>query len=660
MSKRTEHMILQVSGVCVSFDGKDILKDCSFHIEEGEKCAIVGINGAGKSTLLKVITGNLSQDSGTVTMKSDMSWGYLAQQDAVDSDNTIWEEVLSVKQDLIDEENKIRELENRMHSSPSHELDAIMERYAALTHDFELRNGFAVRSEVTGVLRGLGFSDDEFDKVVGTLSGGQKTRLALAKLLLSKPSLLILDEPTNHLDLSSIEFLENYLKNTKSAVIVVAHDRYFLDRIVTKVIEIENTKATSYEGNYTLFSKKKQQLADAMLKAYLNQQEKIQHEEKVIEKLKSFNREKSIKRAESREKLLDKMERIEKPVSENAAMRFSITPSIISGRDVLQVMSLSKAFGDNVLFSDISFGITRGEKVAIIGDNGTGKTTLLKILTGLCDPDSGSFTLGVNVKIGYYDQEHQVLSPEKTLFDELSDSYPDMDNTRIRNTLAAFLFYKDDVYKKVADLSGGERGRLSLARLMLSNANLLILDEPTNHLDMISRQILESAINEYEGTVLYVSHDRYFINSTATRILDLKDGTFTGYPGNYDYYIEKRDEFRELSVPEGSDKSSPATGPTFTGTLSKSDAASVSSVGSKSDWEEQKAQQARLRKAQNDIKKCEDEIASLEAELEEINKTMSDPSIATDAQKLTDLTTKAGEISDKLGSLYERWESLNT
>ncbi len=642
-------MILQVSGISISFDGKDILKDCSFHIEDNEKVAIVGINGAGKSTLLKLITGKLSPEAGTVSFKNDTSYGYLAQQEAVDSSNTIREEILSVKQELIDEEAKIRELEETMKTASSDELPMIMERYSRLTHDFELRNGFAINSEVTGVLKGLGFSEDEFDKSISTLSGGQKTRVALARLLLSRPPLLILDEPTNHLDLASIEWLEGFLTGYKGAVIIVAHDRYFLDRIVTKVIEIENSHTRTYNGNYTAYSIKKKQLRDAELKAYLNQQEKIRHEEQVIEKLKSFNREKSVKRAESREKLLEKTERLEKPASENNTMKLTITPSIVSGKDVLSVTSLCKAFDDNVLFKDISFDVTRSEKVAIIGNNGTGKTTLLKILTGIEEADSGSFQLGTNVKIGYYDQEHQVLHPEKTLFQEISDDYPDMDNTKIRNMLAAFLFYGDDVYKPISALSGGERGRLSLARLMLSNANFLILDEPTNHLDMDSKEILENAINEYEGTVLYVSHDRYFINSTATRILDLTAKTFISYHGNYDYYLEKKDELTER----------------LTGTLSETGnlikaGNSPEDNSSKLSWEEQKTLAAKKRKLENDIKKNEEKIAALEAELNDINEQIADPLIASDAKKLTGLTMKAGEISDELNVLYEEWESLNS
>ncbi len=632
-------MLLQVSAIKKSYNGEEILKDCSFHIEENEKCALVGANGTGKSTLLKIIAHVTEPDSGSVTMKSGEEIGYLAQQEAVNSENTIYDELMEAKRPLLDEEEQIRTLEKRMKDLTGEELELAMERYSALTHHFEINNGFAIQSEVTGVLKGLGFAEEEFDKVISTLSGGQKTRVALAKLLLTHPSLIMLDEPTNHLDMLSIEWLEGFLSSYKGAVLVVAHDRYFLDRIATKVIDIENGESHTYSGNYTAFSEKKKALREAALRAYMNQQAEITHQEKVIEKLKSYNREKSIKRAESREKLLDHIERLDKPKDINDAMKLKITPSIRSGKDVLAVTSLTKAYSDSALFSDVSFSVTRGERVAVIGNNGTGKTTLLKILTGLTEADSGSFMLGTNVKIGYYDQEHQVLHPEKTLFQEMSDDFPDMDNTRIRNTLAAFLFYGDDVFKQVKALSGGERGRLSLAKLMLSKANFLILDEPTNHLDTTSKEILENALNEYEGTLLYVSHDRYFINQTATRILVLSNGTFTSYPGNYDYYLEKKDN-ADASKDEPS--------------------ASVQTESdNKLSWQEQKARDAAKRKTENRIKKIEAEIAELESRNTEIEALMSDPDIATDAEKLTGLSAEAGELNSRLEALYDEWAKLS-
>ncbi len=652
-------MILQCSNIKKSFDGKDIIKNCSFHIEENEKCAIVGSNGVGKSTLLNIITDNIKADEGSVTFSSGTDFGYLSQSDAVDTANTIWDELLLTKKDLLNEERQIRELEEKMKGLSGDELESVMKKYSALNAHFELNNGYAINSEITGILKGLGFDTDEFSSKISTLSGGQKTRVALAKLLLSKPSLIMLDEPTNHLDLASVEFLEGFLRSYKGAVLIVSHDRYFLDRIVTKIIELENGNTTVFSGNYSAYAGKKKQLRDIAVKAYLNNQAEIKHQEEVISKLRSFNREKSIKRADSRQKLLDRTERIEKPLEINTKMNLKITPSIISGKDVLSVNELSMSFPGSPLFENISFEIHRGERVALIGNNGTGKTTMLKILTRHLMPVSGSFRLGTNVKIGYYDQEQQLLTPGNTLFDEISDAYPDMDNTRIRNTLAAFLFCGEDVFKLTDVLSGGERGRLSLAKLMLSNANFLILDEPTNHLDIASKEILENALNEYEGTVFFVSHDRYFINSVATRILDLtskKDSDFhtvINYIGNYDYYMEKKDELTERLINTTSD-----TGKLIQG---KDGASSdASSSDNKNDWLSQKAKKAEQRKLENELKKCEDEISSLEDRQNEINELLTHEDIATDVSKCTELTNELNEIDEKLNSLMEKWEELST
>ena len=649
-------MLLQISNISKSFDGTDILSDCSFHIEENEKCALVGSNGTGKSTMLKIIAGRIAPDSGSISLKNGADIGYLAQQDAVDTGNTIIGELTLVKQSLIDEEAAIRQLERDMKDATGRELEEMMDKYSRLTHHFEMNDGFSVRSEINGMIRGLGFYEEDKERSISTLSGGQKTRVALAKLLLKKPSLIMLDEPTNHLDLRSIEWLEGFLQSYKGAVLIVAHDRYFLDRIVTKVFEIENGKLSVFTGDYSTYAARKKELRDTQMKAYLNQQAEIAHQEQVIDKLKSFNREKSIKRAESREKMLDKIECLDKPADTDDAMKLKITPSIISGRDVLSVSELSKGYDGMKLFEGVSFDIRRGERVAVIGDNGTGKTTLLKIITGNLEADNGSFSLGVNVKPGYYDQEHQVLHPDKTLFREISDDFPAMDNTKIRNTLAAFLFYGDDVFKQVSALSGGERGRLSLAKLMLGNANFLILDEPTNHLDITSKEILENALNEYEGTVLYVSHDRYFINRTATRILALEGGTFTGYPGNYDYYLEKRGVIGSYDRPGGSASSSADTG---------AGASAASSAGSgvsesKLSWQEQKAQEAEKRKRQNRIKKAEEEISRIEERIDEINNEMADPTISTDVEKLTALSKEADELGTTLERLYEEWDSLQS
>lgn len=625
-----------------------VLKNVSFHIEDHEKAAIVGINGAGKTTLLRIIVGEMTPDDGQVVLAKDKTLGYLAQNSTVDTSHTIYEELLSVKADLLRLEEKIRECENNMKHADGDALEDLMKQYTSLTHAFETGGGYLYRSELVGVLKGLGFTEDEFSKPVATLSGGQKTRVALGRLLLQNPDLIILDEPTNHLDMNSIAWLETYLLNYKGAVLIVSHDRYFLDRIAGKVIEIDQSKATTFMGNYSDYAVKKEQLRVAAWNAYMNQQRDIKHQEEVIEKLKSFNREKSIKRAESREKMLDKIEVIEKPSEVRTDMKLTLTPRILSGNDVLTVEHLSKSFDSHKLFTDVNFEIKRGEHVAIIGDNGSGKTTLLKILNGLVPADQGTFRLGSNVEIGYYDQEHHVLHSEKTLFEEISDDYPYLNNTQIRNVLAAFLFTGEDVFKRISDLSGGERGRVSLAKLVLSNANFLILDEPTNHLDIMSKEILEDALNGYEGTILYVSHDRYFINRTAHRILDLTEGQFISYVGNYDYYLEKHDTVMaaiEANAPQNADADSAV-------------AAKAAESEVKLDWKAQKEEQARLRKKENDLKKCEEKIAELEARISEIDTEMSDPAIGTQVAKLQELTKEQTACQEQLEKLYEQWEEL--
>ncbi|MCI9501540.1 MAG: ABC-F family ATP-binding cassette domain-containing protein [Hungatella sp.] len=642
-------MILSCSHISKAFGQDVILDDISFHIEDCEKAAVVGINGAGKSTLLKIIVGELTADEGSAILSRGKTLGYLAQHQDLTSHRTIHQELLEVKRPLIDMEEKIRALELNMKHASGQELENMLETYTRLNHQFELADGYSYQSEIIGVLKGLGFMEEDFGREISTLSGGQKTRVSLGKLLLSQPDIILLDEPTNHLDMESIAWLETYLMNYKGAVIIVAHDRYFLDRVVTKIVELDRGKAMVFQGNYSAYGQKKAQIREAQLKAYLNQQQEIRHQEEVIAKLKSFNREKSIKRAESREKMLAKIDVLEKPAEVNDEMNLKLEPDITSGGDVLTVRNLAKSFGDNHLFSHVDIDIKRGERVAVIGSNGTGKTTLLKIINEMLPADAGEITLGTRVHIGYYDQDHQVLHMDKTLFDELQDTYPTLNNTRIRNVLAAFLFTGDDVFKRVGDLSGGERGRVSLAKLMLSNANFLILDEPTNHLDITSKEILEHALNQYTGTVLYVSHDRYFINQTATRVLELTGKTFLNYIGNYDYYLEKRELMNSLYAggePEtlsDSQKKHPSSPPQTEG---------------KQDWKAKKEEQARLRKKQNDLKKAEDEIASLEAGDAQLDQELMKPEIALDAGKLMEIHREKEKIKERLEQLYELWESL--
>ena len=708
-------MILSCSHVSKSFGTDVVLNDISFHIEENEKAAIVGINGAGKSTLLKIIVGELPSDQGFVTLARGKTMGYLAQHQDLASHQTIYGELLEVKRAVLDMEERIRSLEIEMQSAQGQKLDQMFETYTRLTHQFELENGYGCQSEIIGVLKGLGFSEEDFNREISTLSGGQKTRVSLGKLLLSRPDIILLDEPTNHLDMKSIAWLENYLLNYKGAVIIVAHDRYFLDKVATKIIELDQGQGMVFLGNYTSYSQKKAQVREAKMKAYLNQQQEIRHQEEVIAKLKSFNREKSIKRAESREKMLSKIEVLEKPSEVNDEMALCLKPDILSGNDVITIRNLSKSFGDNHLFSHIDIDIKRGERVSVIGDNGTGKTTLLKIINQMLPADSGQITLGTRVHIGYYDQDHQVLHMEKTLFDELQDTYPDLTNTRVRNVLAAFLFTGDDVFKRIGDLSGGERGRVSLAKLMLSNANFLILDEPTNHLDITSKEILEHALNQYTGTVLYVSHDRYFINRTATRILELTGETFINYIGNYDYYLEKRELMNQLYVTNsGQTAGAKAEGSSGvksgSGVLGKSGSGGKGKSGSdflsgsgpeshlnpgvdfghssnrgshpsaaahpataadsippdstagkptvKQDWKSQKEEQALQRKKQNALKKTEAQIAALEEQDAALDTQLTQPEVVSDVGKLMEIHKEKESIKERLDQLYEEWEAL--
>ena len=702
-------MIIACHHITKEFVEKTILSDVTFHLEKGDRAAIVGINGAGKTTLLRIMAGEMEADSGTVTLSGGARLGYLAQDQGLDASSTIYEEALEAKRDIIEMERQLSQYEQEMEAVKGNALNELIESYTNLLHRFEMLNGYAYKGEITGVLRGLGFEDSEFDKQISTLSGGQKTRVALARLLLQSPDVIMLDEPTNHLDLGSIRWLENYLTNYRGTILIVSHDRYFLDRTVTKVIEIENAAATFFTGNYTVYAEKKKALRDQQQRAWLNNQAQIRHQEEVIAKLRQFNREKSIKRAESREKMLGKMEVVEKPFTLRDDMHLKLTPCIRSGREVLTVDGLGKAFGSNVLFSGLGFHIRRGEHVALIGDNGTGKTTILKILNGLLAQDAGHIRLGTNVHIGYYDQEQHVLDDRNTVFEEIAYAFPTMTNTEVRNLLASFLFTGDDVFKLIGELSGGEKGRVSLAKLMLSEANFLILDEPTNHLDIVSREVLENALNSYDGTVLFVSHDRYFINRTASRIMELTRHVLVNYPGNnsesvperyignYDFYVEKSAQVGErliadLQKEEGSysgrssaektgpgagrrdtDRSGSETGPAGAEIFSRDrvqaggsdafsipeEAASANTGAGVDDWKKRKEEQARRRKIANDLKKCESEIARLEEEGEKLDEEVSLPENSTDPDKLRQLTAKREDIDRKLGELYEQWELLS-
>ena len=640
-------LVLSTANISKSFAGETLIEDADILINEGEKAALVGINGSGKTTFLKIVAGEMSPDSGIVTFAKNTSFAYLKQINNIDTDLTIEEELTTVIKPILDMEERFLKLQEEISKANEKELDALYAEYDRLQHALELNDAYMAKSKLTGILKGLGFIEEEFSRKVSTLSGGQKTRVYLAKILLTEPDIILLDEPTNHLDLSSIEWLESYLNNYKKAVLIVSHDRYFLDKIVTKVIDIDNKKVETYNGNYTEFIKKKKELKESAMRAYLNREAQIKRQEEVIEKLKSFNREKSVKRAESRQKALDRIERIDKPTEERSDMDLFFSQSIESGKDVLHIEGLSKSFDHRKLFENVNIDVKRGEHIAILGDNGTGKTTLLKILNNLTEPDSGYIRFGTNVSIAYYDQEHQVLDRNKTIFDEIHDEHPDMNNTEVRNVLASFLFTGDEVFKPISSLSGGERGRVSLAKIMLSTANLIILDEPTNHLDITSKEILENAIREFEGTVIYVSHDRYFINQTATRILYLKDNKFYNYIGNYDYYLEKKSDVESSFIYATEEDDTVKSDDNF-----ESD--------TKLNWKSAKEDRAKLKKRQNAIKRCEDKISILEKDLSDIEEEFLKEENQSDAVKLHALQLKKEEIEPELEELYSLWEELSS
>ncbi len=636
-------MILSLNKIAKSYGVDVILENVTFHMEEKEKTAVVGVNGAGKTTLFRILTQETNADSGEIYLKKEATLGYMAQNQQVDSTRTIYEEMLSVFAEILTAENRLREMENEMSHLQGKELSDKMEEYAALQHFFEQQDGYGYKSRLRGVLKGLGFAESEFDRPLQQLSGGQKTRVYLGKLLLSRPDLLLLDEPTNHLDIASIEWLEDFLKTYEGAVLIISHDRYFLDKIVTKVVEIENKKSNVYQGNYTQYMQQKVVQREIAQKAYENQQKEIKRQQEVIRTLRQFNREKSIKRAESREKQLEKVERIDRPEALPAQMRLTLTPRIISGSDVLHAEELSKSYGGQRIFQHVNFDVRRGERIAIIGPNGVGKSTLFRMLLGEVSSDSGLMRFGTNVHVGYYDQEQQKLDTSKTIFDEISDTYPMLTAGEIRSMLAAFVFTEDDVFKQVSSLSGGEKGRVSLAKIMLSKANLLMLDEPTNHLDMFSKEVLEDALNRYEGTVIYISHDRYFINKTAQIILELSPNGMTRYEGNYDYYLEKKAQRERIAQQQAAPQSQQAAAPQ---TLSDT----------KAEWLKQKEQQAAERKQaakvariEKQIEETEDKIASLDAEMAEHS---------TDYTKAQELFAQRQALEETLEELYQQWEEM--
>ena len=634
-------MLLNVSHIYKSFGEDRIITDASFTVDEGSKLAIVGNNGTGKSTLLKIIVGQLSADDGQVTLKKDASLGYLAQYQEDHYGTNILDTVLNAREDLLSMEKRLSDMELEMSNLSSGEMSSFMEGYHNLQHQFDLLGGYTFRSEAIGILKGLGFSEDEFEKSMNELSGGQKTRVSLGRLLASSPDLMLLDEPINHLDLNSIVWLEAYLASYKGAVIIVAHDRYFLDKIVDHVVDLSYGRTSVYTGNYSAYIEQKNIFQLTNERSYEKQQKEIEHQKAVIERLQSFNREKSIKRAESRKKLLDKIEVMEAPDKEISGMRLTLEIEKESGKDVLDFSHVTKYYDGKNIFSDLSFEVHKGDRIAILGDNGSGKTTILKCINGLTDFENGEIRFGANVTVGYYDQEQQGLTESNTIFDELHDAYPFLTETKVRNTLAAFMFTEDDVFKRISELSGGERGRVSLANLMLSKSNFLILDEPTNHLDMDSKERLEDALNNYDGTLLYVSHDRYFVNRTANIILELSDGRLTKYLGNYDDYLMKKEQL-------------------FAATASSSAFSEDNNeTAAKLDFKEQKRIEAQKRKLQNQISKIEEEIESLEAKKAKIDEEFLLPENMTNSAKLNELSSKQKEIIDSLEELYEKWEELN-
>lgn len=616
-------MLIECSNITKSFQGIPLLKDITFKIDDHDKVAIIGVNGAGKTTILKIIAGEENYDSGDLFCNKELTLGYLKQQHDLAMDKTVYDVGLDVFAPLITIENRLRQLENEMTTDHS---ERILNEYDRLTQSFHDKDGYSYPSKLTGVLKGLGFSEEEFNLKVSMLSGGQKTRLALAKMLLQEPKLLLLDEPTNHLDNSAINFLEGYLKNYPHAIITVSHDRYFIDQVSNKIVEVENGKSKSYKCKYNEYSilKKKQRAVD--LKHYLNQQKEIKRIQESIDTLKSYNREKQVKRAESKEKQLAKIERIDKPENLPDTITINFKPKRESGFDVLKIENLAVKF-DEILFKNIDIDIKKQERIALVGDNGVGKTTLFKTILDQLNAYQGKIKFGSKVDLAYYDQEHSTLAMGKTIFNEISDNFPKMTNTEIRNSLALFNFKGDDVFKEISLLSGGEKGRVVLTEILLKQANLLILDEPTNHLDIASKEVLEDALNQFEGTIFFISHDRYFINKVATRVIELTSTKAISYDGNYDTYLNHKSVAKPLKKENV-------------------------------DYLDMKQQNALYRKQQNKIKKIETNISILETKINTLTEQLHSEEVLNDYQKYNQINDEISELENQLNTLMEEWEAL--
>ncbi len=624
-------MILEVANIKKRFATGEVLRGVTFHIEEKEKTALIGVNGAGKSTLFQILLGRMEPDEGTVTIKKDLRIGYLPQSSDFRSEKRIEEELLTVFEPLRNMEDRMRELEKTISRAAS---PALLDEYANLQRRYAEEDGFQYRSRVRGVIKGLGFSEAEYTLPIARLSGGQRARVALGRLLLEKPDLLLLDEPTNHLDIRSIDWLEGYLSSFEGAAIIISHDRYFLDKLCEKTVEIEGGVSSVYNGNYTFFAQEKAARRKAALREYTAQQEEIRRQEEIIARLRSYGREKALRKAKTREKMLDRMDLAEKPVEKNDSMHLHFKPGVISGDDVLTAEGLSKVFNGRELFRGLNFTIHRGEKIALLGANGTGKTTLFRMIMGETQPTAGYLRLGVKVLPGYYDQQQENLTPDNSVLDEIYDAYPDRTLSEIRNILGSFLFRGEDVFKRIEQLSGGEKARVSLCKIMLSDSNFLLLDEPTNHLDIESREVLEKNLLSYEGTLFFISHDRYFINRLADKILELRPDGVRLYLGNYDFYLAHRpDETMEEAQPAGDE--------------------------GRESFQQQKNERRELTRKKTRLSRLEAEITDGEARLAEIEKQMLEPEFYSSAAKFAALENEKNELNARLTAWMEEWSALS-